>query len=1346
MLFLSRPTSFSGDEVSAKCDDRESISRVCASGADGEKMDAFGADFGGDSGILRDIIGENSDVGADVGGDTTRGTAGVGIGMVATDWENSLREGDPDGIAEYSMNWDDVTVDECRLATEVMALSAENSDVIEKFDTACSRCISGVQSRISAVDVKHNIVIKGFNNAQSSVTAVGTNCDGKTEYFVDSMPGDLALLCANDYVEDGAAILFHGDGVVVQLSRDEQIALRKYVAQFPVMKQLTVKNRTYEVDRGAELAYASSNYFNTKVNVNTKEERILSYLLTGLTLRDIQSAVRNGSVTGFHPEVTTAALSNFESKWGRTPDVVQMAYPNKQGNVKGYMSKPRVYTRVGERVEVDFMESDFNDDSFDQPVSEGDSCLVRKKVKKLATHGGAIAAYVSYDVYSGMTHGRLVKSVAKAVECVKETVEIYRTHGHTVSELAADKGILSEGKFRVATSETKAYCLSQGVKMAGAEPYNHSNGTEHVERVIQVIGKLIRMAISYALQNPNMKHMKFTKREILMLWGELFNWALCVISMKESPNNKGHARSELFTGDTPNVQIIRMLPIFSVLLVYRHVPNASSLDGANKSFYQYGLYVGPEPLVVGGIRVAVKTNNTVQIVVSSKYKCVTDGGSIDIYPSVQRGLRRMLEESEEEEAVEVPVTVEPPVPIQPPLLLPASRDDVAVSSPGPARASPNLRGGEHTSSHEPIPEVVQNISSVTSDGGEVSGPSVSVPRNKSRKRRKAAREVDRSSWGTREERLLRRNSAKEVADSVEVKEETLCEAYFADWSAVIDCRYYFSVTENAFYSVTNEVESDSKVTVTEGYRAVTEGVPKTYTEALADVVWGPAARTEWNTLAETRAIVAVDTEVAQEAIKNGADLVVLFPVYESKIKDNVEVKKVRLVGDGRTQYGAGNTYSPTPSREELKILLHLAATFDWDIVHVDEVRAFLNAEYTGETKVYAKLKGDRRYYEVLKALYGLKTSPRHYNEVVVKRLKELGFTHVHCSPQLFILRDITTGSLVVIYDFVDDFVITGSNIGDIRNFVDVFTTIANTTKPVWNPEVLLGLELERDRERRVIKVTMKHKIQQLADQCGMLGSKAKHVPIPQSGYVVEDYEFELMSDKSAEYLGKKDITNYMQIVGSLIWLTDVRVDITFATTYTAWFTKAPRRHHLDMSRHVVAYLLHSIDVPLVLGGKGKLGILTDSDASLATGPRRRSILGMAIRLGLRAGVISAKAVASALLHSSSFECELDSCSRALKLVRYVFNVIYALGLPQEKPVLYCDNEAMINFVKGEGVAKGVRHMEVRMWYTREQYQMGNVDVVWKSGKTLVADKLTKLANRLDQQEFMHDVQGLSLLT
>ena len=79
------------------------------------------------------------------------------------------------------------------------------------------------------------------------------------------------------------------------------------------------------------------------------------------------------------------------------------------------------------------------------------------------------------------------------------------------------------------------------------------------------------------------------------------------------------------------------------------------------------------------------------------------------------------------------------------------------------------------------------------------------------------------------------------------------------------------------------------------------------------------------------------------------------------------------------------------------------------------------------------------------------------------------------------------------------------------------------------------------------------------------------------------------------------------------------------------------------------------------------------------------------------------------------------------------------------PQLWADNQAMIDFVHGEGVAKGVRHMMLRQWYIRENYDSGRINLKHMPGVQIPADKLTKVTVTSDFREFVIDVMGLKLL-
>jgi len=98
------------------------------------------------------------------------------------------------------------------------------------------------------------------------------------------------------------------------------------------------------------------------------------------------------------------------------------------------------------------------------------------------------------------------------------------------------------------------------------------------------------------------------------------------------------------------------------------------------------------------------------------------------------------------------------------------------------------------------------------------------------------------------------------------------------------------------------------------------------------------------------------------------------------------------------------------------------------------------------------------------------------------------------------------------------------------------------------------------------------------------------------------------------------------------------------------------------------------------------------------------------------------------------------------LYHHFLNIITELRQKlSELPELWSDNEAMVEFIRGEGVAKGVRHMELKMWYVRERNKDGSVNIGWTTGETIPSDKLTKLGTRDEHEAFTYDIMGHALL-
>jgi len=529
------------------------------------------------------------------------------------------------------------------------------------------------------------------------------------------------------------------------------------------------------------------------------------------------------------------------------------------------------------------------------------------------------------------------------------------------------------------------------------------------------------------------------------------------------------------------------------------------------------------------------------------------------------------------------------------------------------------------------------------------------------------------------------------------------------------------------------------------FSVVTKDIPKTFQEALADPVWGDAARAELQIHSDTRCIVPIHPEAAKNAIREGANIVVLFPIYEEKMKNGIRVLKIRLVGNGAPhKIDKEDTYAPTPSREEMLLLLHLIAHKDWDFYLVDEIRAFLTARYSGKTRMMARMRGDSRFWEVLGALYGLKTSPKDYNASLVLRMVEkLGFKPFKLSKCIFFKE--TDRGIIFVYHFVDDFLVTGSCAEELREFLLIFREVFKTTEPELDPKRVLGIDMLRIRPENIICLSMEKKITEICESIGKIvtSSRVRKVPIPISGVIIELDE---LKGEKAISLTIKESEKYMEYVGSAIWISGIRFDIKFAVVYLTWFTKDPRRHHMDIAIYLFQYLWHTRSLVLVLGGKAKMSAMSYCDSSYGKGKNGRSIGANLVKVNEEARAISGKVSATTSTKLSSFEAEMDSRASGAKALLFAEHLLEEFRIGERKiPVQFNDNLALKHFLEGNGNAKGVRHIELRMFFLRELGEMGKIEFKFREGESLQIDGLTKAKSSKEFMKNRLDIMGHALL-
>ncbi len=156
----------------------------------------------------------------------------------------------------------------------------------------------------------------------------------------------------------------------------------------------------------------------------------------GFTHKDLYDITTSQCVNGLPRVLTKHALNQLSHRHGTSPNILQLARPNLAGNTKGYIAPKPELTHVGQRLESDYIFTDFN-------------MVVSKRTMKIPSLGGAIAGFVNVDCYSDYVHENLVPSVADSVDEIKHVHQQYKRDGHTITTFAADGGVIIQSEYRV---------------------------------------------------------------------------------------------------------------------------------------------------------------------------------------------------------------------------------------------------------------------------------------------------------------------------------------------------------------------------------------------------------------------------------------------------------------------------------------------------------------------------------------------------------------------------------------------------------------------------------------------------------------------------------------------------------------------------------------------------------------------------------------------------------------------------------------------------------------------------------------------------------------------------------
>ncbi|KAH9291902.1 hypothetical protein KI387_042909 [Taxus chinensis] len=347
--------------------------------------------------------------------------------------------------------------------------------------------------------------------------------------------------------------------------------------------------------------------------------------------------------------------------------------------------------------------------------------------------------------------------------------------------------------------------------------------------------------------------------------------------------------------------------------------------------------------------------------------------------------------------------------------------------------------------------------------------------------------------------------------------------------------------------------------------SVTDDEPKTVKEAF-----GSNERKFWKK--------AMEEEMESLYKNNTWDLVKLPPgrkqvgckwVFKKKYNADgkIEKYKARLVAKGFSQVEGldfGEIFSLVAKLHSIRFLLAIVAAFDLEIEQMDVKTMFLHGEL--EEEIYMtqpesfKIKGKEDLVcRLKKSLYGLKQSPRMWNQKFDRYVLRLGLERSKADPCVYFKHEGEYYVIIVLY--VDDMLLIG-NSKKLVSHVKSQLSSHFDMKDLGAAKFILGMEIKRDRVNRKLVLNQRKYLEVILQRFQMHESKPVSIPFP----VGQNLSSE-QCPKTEEEIEDMSQVPYASAVGSLMYaMVCTRLDIAHAVGVVRRFMSNPWKGTLDCGK------------------------------------------------------------------------------------------------------------------------------------------------------------------------------------
>ncbi|GJT58258.1 putative ribonuclease H-like domain-containing protein [Tanacetum coccineum] len=289
-------------------------------------------------------------------------------------------------------------------------------------------------------------------------------------------------------------------------------------------------------------------------------------------------------------------------------------------------------------------------------------------------------------------------------------------------------------------------------------------------------------------------------------------------------------------------------------------------------------------------------------------------------------------------------------------------------------------------------------------------------------------------------------------------------------------------------------------------------------------------------------------------------------VYKNK-KDERGImvrNKARLVAQGYTQEEGidyDEVFALIARTDAIRLFLAYASFKEFVVYQMDVMSAFLYRKieeevYVCQPPVFEDPKFPDRVYKVEKALYGLHQAPRVWYETLSTYLLENGFQRGTIYKTLFIKN--FKGDILLVQVYVDD-IIFGTTKKELCTEFEKLMHKKFQMSSMGELTFLLGLQVTQKDDG--ILFSQDKYVDEILKKFGFSTVKTASTPM--------ETLKPLMKDENAKDV---DVHLYRSMIGSLMYLTSLRLDIIFVVCACVRFQVIPKVSHLHAVKRIVRYL------------------------------------------------------------------------------------------------------------------------------------------------------------------------------